>query len=60
MEVSLCEVMHLHLRKAQSLIVAVLVTCNYPNEKNSRKEAEAGQGQDDDSYVANDKYNGYN
>ncbi|CAL2261197.1 unnamed protein product [Prunus armeniaca] len=53
-------VMHLHLRKAQSLIVAVLVICNYPNEKNSRKEAEARQGQDDDSYVANDKYNGYN
>ncbi|CAL8148968.1 unnamed protein product [Prunus armeniaca] len=42
------------------------------NEKNSRDdeferesngysgEAEARQGQDDDSYVANDKYNGYN
>ncbi|KAL6270298.1 hypothetical protein ACE6H2_027209 [Prunus campanulata] len=42
------------------------------NEKNSRddefehesngysEEAEARQGQDDDSYVANDKYNGYN
>ncbi|KAL6280978.1 hypothetical protein ACE6H2_017859 [Prunus campanulata] len=42
------------------------------DEKNSRddefehesngysEEAEAKQGQDDDSYVANDKYNGYN
>ncbi|KAL6283657.1 hypothetical protein ACE6H2_014586 [Prunus campanulata] len=42
------------------------------NEKNSHddefehenngysEEAEARQGQDDDSYVANDKYNGYN
>ncbi|ONH89714.1 hypothetical protein PRUPE_8G011600 [Prunus persica] len=70
-------VMHLHSKKAQSLIVVVMVICNCQMTRTVLKaammmilsvkvmdivkEAEARQGHDDDdTYVANDEYNGCN